>query len=105
MVACSNAVEWELAVRVRCLLYNLTAKAPSLSPLHVRFIHSEFLVCQSSFSSHKNSPDVESQYLTELLAEYQKLVPFMQVLPVCSRLLNQGSVSTMNSGSGFSAFS
>ncbi|RVW56531.1 KH domain-containing protein [Vitis vinifera] len=53
----------------------------------------------------RTAPDVESQYLTELLAEYQKLVPFMQVLPVCSRLLNQGSVSTMNSGSGFSAFS
>ena len=31
-----------------------------------------------------------SQYLTELLAEYQKLVPFVQVLPICSRLLNQG---------------
>lgn len=31
-----------------------------------------------------------SQYLTELLAEHQKLTPFMQVLPICSRLLNQG---------------
>jgi len=31
-----------------------------------------------------------SQYLTELVAEYQKLGPFMQVLPLCTRLLNQG---------------
>lgn len=31
-----------------------------------------------------------SQYLTELLAEHQKLGPFNQVLPICSRLLNQG---------------
>ncbi|KAK2976248.1 hypothetical protein RJ640_021959, partial [Escallonia rubra] len=29
------------------------------------------------------------QYLTELLAEHQKLGPFMQVLPICSRVLNQ----------------
>ncbi|CAL5189834.1 unnamed protein product [Lathyrus oleraceus] len=33
--------------------------------------------------------DVNSQYLTELVAEYQKLGPFMQVLPLCTRLLNQ----------------
>ncbi|KAK7276143.1 hypothetical protein RIF29_17276 [Crotalaria pallida] len=33
--------------------------------------------------------DVDSQYLTELLEEHQKLGPFMQVLPLCSRLLNQ----------------
>ncbi|KAI4306308.1 hypothetical protein L6164_029594 [Bauhinia variegata] len=33
--------------------------------------------------------DIDSQYLTELLAEHQKLGPFMQVLPLCSRLLNQ----------------
>lgn len=31
-----------------------------------------------------------SQYLNELLTEHQKLGPFMQVLPICSRLLNQG---------------
>ncbi|XP_058097665.1 KH domain-containing protein At1g09660/At1g09670 [Magnolia sinica] len=30
-----------------------------------------------------------SRYLAELLAERQKLGPFMQVLPLCSRLLNQ----------------
>ncbi|KAF0925353.1 hypothetical protein E2562_016611 [Oryza meyeriana var. granulata] len=29
------------------------------------------------------------QYLAELLQEHQKLGPFMQVLPICSRLLNQ----------------
>ncbi|KAJ7566153.1 hypothetical protein O6H91_02G090400 [Diphasiastrum complanatum] len=32
-------------------------------------------------------------YLSELLAERQKLGPFMQVLPICSRLLNQGRSS------------
>ncbi|CAI9107184.1 OLC1v1006482C1 [Oldenlandia corymbosa var. corymbosa] len=38
----------------------------------------------------RSNTDVElSQYLTELLAERQKLVPFVQVLPTCSRLLNQ----------------
>lgn len=50
-----------------------------------------------NFSPARNIPsprvrantDVESQYLTELLAERQKLGPFMQVLPVCSRLLDQ----------------
>ena len=31
-----------------------------------------------------------SQYLADLLQEHQKLGPFMQVLPICSRLLNQG---------------
>lgn len=30
------------------------------------------------------------RYLSELLAERQNLGPFMQVLPNCSRLLNQG---------------
>ncbi|XP_068647865.1 KH domain-containing protein At1g09660/At1g09670-like isoform X2 [Aristolochia californica] len=30
-----------------------------------------------------------SRYLAELLAERQKLGPFMQILPLCSRLLNQ----------------
>ncbi|KAK4481249.1 hypothetical protein RD792_012132 [Penstemon davidsonii] len=38
----------------------------------------------------RNTPDVDSnQYLSELLAEHQKFGPFMQVLPICSRLLNQ----------------
>ncbi|KAF7816256.1 KH domain-containing protein [Senna tora] len=37
----------------------------------------------------RSNLDVESQYLTELLAEHQKLGPFMEVLPLCSRLLNQ----------------
>ncbi|CAA3020152.1 KH domain-containing At3g08620-like isoform X1 [Olea europaea subsp. europaea] len=39
----------------------------------------------------RSNTDVErfSQHLTELLAERQKLQPFMQVLPICSRLLDQ----------------
>ncbi|KAF9595837.1 hypothetical protein IFM89_005323 [Coptis chinensis] len=45
----------------------------------------------------------DSHYLTELLAEHQKLGPFMQVLPICSRLLNQEiiRVSGMVSNPGF----
>ncbi|KAJ7558504.1 hypothetical protein O6H91_04G043200 [Diphasiastrum complanatum] len=34
------------------------------------------------------------KYLAELLAERQKLAPFMQVLPTCSRLLNQALTHT-----------
>ncbi|KAJ9698923.1 hypothetical protein PVL29_007811 [Vitis rotundifolia] len=54
----------------------------------------------------RTAPDVESQYLTELLAEYQKLGPFMQVLPICSRLLNQEilRVSGMIPKQGFGDF-
>ncbi|XP_021683768.2 KH domain-containing protein At3g08620 [Hevea brasiliensis] len=38
----------------------------------------------------RTTPDVDSgQYLTELLEEHHKLVPFSRVLPICSRLLNQ----------------
>ncbi|KAE9591326.1 hypothetical protein Lal_00038639 [Lupinus albus] len=37
----------------------------------------------------RNNFDADSHYLTELVAEHQKLGPFMQVLPLCSRLLNQ----------------
>jgi hypothetical protein len=33
-----------------------------------------------------------SQYLAELLAEHQKLGPFTQVLPICSKLLSQGEI-------------
>ncbi|KAI3447864.1 hypothetical protein Pfo_004529 [Paulownia fortunei] len=32
-------------------------------------------------------------YLSELLAEHNKLGPFMQVLPICSRLLNQSNLT------------
>ncbi|CAL5387000.1 unnamed protein product [Camellia sinensis] len=39
----------------------------------------------------RSTPDVDSNhYFTELLGEHQKIAPFMQVLLVCSRLLNQG---------------
>ncbi|KAH7672453.1 protein quaking protein [Dioscorea alata] len=37
----------------------------------------------------RSMSEIDSQYLAELLAEHQKLGPFMQVLPLCSRLLNQ----------------
>ncbi|CAN6458406.1 unnamed protein product [Victoria cruziana] len=44
-----------------------------------------------------------NRYLAELLAERQKLGPFMQVLPLCSRLLNQEIVraSGLASNQGF----
>ncbi|GKV24456.1 hypothetical protein SLEP1_g34069 [Rubroshorea leprosula] len=42
-------------------------------------------------SPHRPSsiPTDRERYLAELIAEKQKLVPFMQILPLCSRLLNQ----------------
>lgn len=52
----------------------------------------------------RTNPDVEtSQYLTELLGEHQKLQPFMQVLPICTKLLNQEilRVSGMLPNQGF----
>ncbi|KAL3517938.1 hypothetical protein ACH5RR_020527 [Cinchona calisaya] len=54
----------------------------------------------------RTNSDVESQYFTELLAERQKLVPFMQVLPICNRLLNQEilRVSGMISDQGISDY-
>ncbi|BAD73347.1 putative QUAKING isoform 5 [Oryza sativa Japonica Group] len=35
------------------------------------------------------SPGAAGQYLAELLQEQQKIGPFVQVLPICGRLLNQ----------------
>ncbi|KAL0844524.1 hypothetical protein Bca101_017770 [Brassica carinata] len=55
----------------------------------------------------RSTPEIDSsQYLTELLAEHQKLTPFTQVLPICSRLLNQEMfrVSGMMSNQGFGDF-
>ncbi|KAE9591931.1 putative STAR protein, homodimerization region [Lupinus albus] len=50
--------------------------------------------------------EVDSQYLSELLAEHQKLGPFLQVLPISTRLLNQEilRVSGMLSNQGFGDF-
>ncbi|KAJ3678105.1 hypothetical protein LUZ60_001908 [Juncus effusus] len=61
----------------------------------------------SSPHHHMRSPAASERerYLAELLAERQKLAPFVQVLPFCSRLLNQeilrasslsGSTTTIN---------
>ncbi|KAL1193787.1 KH domain-containing protein [Cardamine amara subsp. amara] len=51
----------------------------------------------------RTTSDVDSQYLSQLLAEHQKLGPFMQVLPICSRLLNQEifRVTGMTPNQGF----
>ncbi|KAF9608519.1 hypothetical protein IFM89_009885 [Coptis chinensis] len=40
-------------------------------------------------SSPSLDRDSNGRYLAELLAERQKLAPFMQILPLCTRLLNQ----------------
>ncbi|CAD6272109.1 unnamed protein product [Miscanthus lutarioriparius] len=40
-------------------------------------------------NSMRYSSSDRERYLAELLAERQKLAPFMQVLPFCNRLLNQ----------------
>ncbi|CAN8287258.1 unnamed protein product [Cochlearia groenlandica] len=61
----------------------------------------------SSSTQIRNTPEIESsQYLNELLAEHQKLTPFMQILPICSRLLNQEMfrVSGMMPNQGFGDF-
>ncbi|CAL5353303.1 unnamed protein product [Camellia sinensis] len=57
-------------------------------------------------NSNNNNPDVDGQYLAELLGEHQKLEPFVQVVPICSRLLNQEilRVSGMLSNHGLSDY-
>lgn len=40
--------------------------------------------------------NVSSRYLSELLAEHQNIGPFAQVIPICSRLLNQGYLLWIN---------
>ncbi|KAG8098745.1 hypothetical protein GUJ93_ZPchr0013g34368 [Zizania palustris] len=60
----------------------------------------------------RSNPDVDrytgdgGQYLAELLAEHQKLGPFMQVLPICSKLLSQEimRVSSIVHNHGFGDF-
>ncbi|KAH7866966.1 hypothetical protein Vadar_027252 [Vaccinium darrowii] len=54
----------------------------------------------------RGPPDIinsSNHYLSELLAEHQKISPFTQVLPICSRLLNQEIllVSGMMPNQGF----
>ncbi|KAK9755376.1 hypothetical protein RND81_01G020700 [Saponaria officinalis] len=48
----------------------------------------------------------DSHYLAELLAEHQKLGPFLQILPICNRLLNQEilRVSGMLPNQGYGDF-
>ncbi|KAK1437002.1 hypothetical protein QVD17_02787 [Tagetes erecta] len=52
------------------------------------------------------NPDAESSYLAELLEERLKLAPFMRILPICSKLLNQEifRASTMIPNQGFNDF-
>ncbi|RZC82618.1 hypothetical protein C5167_045404 [Papaver somniferum] len=62
-----------------------------------------FLPARAVSPQIRNTPDIDSQYLTELLAEHQKLGPFMQVLPICSRLLNQ-EIIRVSGNQGFNEF-
>ncbi|XP_020224896.1 KH domain-containing protein At2g38610 isoform X2 [Cajanus cajan] len=68
--------------------------------------NSNFSPVRAASPQIRTNPEVDSQYLTELLAEHQKLGPFMQVLPICTRLLNQEilRVSGMLSNQGFGDF-
>ncbi|KAG8481427.1 hypothetical protein CXB51_026227 [Gossypium anomalum] len=68
--------------------------------------NSNFSPARAASPQIRTTPDVDSQYLSELLAEHQKLGPFMQVLPICSRLLNQEifRVSGMMANQGFGDF-
>ncbi|THU59767.1 hypothetical protein C4D60_Mb07t05530 [Musa balbisiana] len=52
------------------------------------YAHS-FSPARAVSSDINSTADIDSRYLAELLAEHQKLGPFMQVLPICSHLLNQ----------------
>ncbi|RYR79398.1 hypothetical protein Ahy_A01g004215 isoform A [Arachis hypogaea] len=84
----------------------------------VEFMSGLYNQISSPASQRANSPninmrsnfDVDSHYLTELLQEHQKLGPFMQVLPLCSRLLNQeilrvsGKNGMLQNQVGFSDF-
>ncbi|XP_071738015.1 KH domain-containing protein At3g08620-like [Rutidosis leptorrhynchoides] len=52
------------------------------------------------------NPDVENSYLAELLEEKLKLAPFIRILPICSKLLNQEifRVSQMMPNQGYNDF-
>lgn len=58
----------------------------------------DFIVCfiHGSVTVDVNELELFCRYITELLAERQKLVPFLQVLPFCYRLLNQGMLSCVS---------
>lgn len=63
-------------------------------------------VAPSSPHMWANNPDVENSYLGELLEEKLKLAPFMRILPICSKLLNQEifRASQMLPNQGFNDF-
>ncbi|KAL1348651.1 hypothetical protein HN51_024639 [Arachis hypogaea] len=72
-----------------------------MSGLYNNQISSPSSIRANSNINMRNNFDLDSsQYLAELLAEHQKLGPFVQVLPFCSRLLNQEilRVSGKNNG-------
>ncbi|CAL5386231.1 unnamed protein product [Camellia sinensis] len=68
--------------------------------------NSSFSPARTASPHIRTNPDVDSQYLAELLAEHQKLEPFVHVVPICSRLLNQEilRVSGMMSNHGFNDY-
>lgn len=82
----------------RYLQYSPAAGGPSHSP------STHFNLNPMAMRSSATPQDHESaRYLTELLSERQKLGPFVQVLPICSRLLNQEIVrlSTLVTNQGY----
>ncbi|CAN8269539.1 unnamed protein product [Cochlearia groenlandica] len=68
--------------------------------------HHSYSPSRAASPQIRTNSDVESQYISQLLAEHQKLGPFMQVLPICNRLLNQEilRVTGMMSNQGFTDF-
>ncbi|KAJ9544785.1 hypothetical protein OSB04_024492 [Centaurea solstitialis] len=60
------------------------------------FYNSNFSPSRAVSPKITTNGDVDSQYLSELLGEHQKLQPFIQVFPVCTRLLNQEILRVSN---------
>ncbi|GER44306.1 RNA-binding KH domain-containing protein [Striga asiatica] len=84
---CVSALSW---VTLADLLFNL--QIPIIfGPISMSGLYNpNFSPARAASPQIRSTSDVDSnQYLSELLAEHQKIGPFMQVLPICSRLLNQ----------------
>ncbi|KAM0941140.1 putative STAR protein, homodimerization region [Dioscorea sansibarensis] len=69
-------------------LYLLSREAFLFTKMSGMYAHS-FSPARAISPQIRSMSEIDSQYLAELLTEHQKLGPFMQVLPICSRLLNQ----------------
>ncbi|CAL0328378.1 unnamed protein product [Lupinus luteus] len=65
-----------------------------------------FSAARAASPQIRTHSDVESHYLSDLLAEHHNLAPFLQLFPISTRLLNQEilRVSGMLSNQGFGDF-